>query len=393
MSALTNKTILLISPQSWGNMFISKHHYAVALAKRGNEVYFLNPPDNDHWRLAPASKRIKIEQSNVDPNLHLVNHQLYFPYLFKFHAKSLYDLLMKKQVKDILFMIGKKIDIVWSFDLGNLYPFPLFDKKSFKIFHPVDESSDEIAIRAARGADIIFSVTKEILDKYKHLPVPRYFINHGLAEEFLLHSSNMAARSNGKINVGMSGNLLRTDLDRDILIQIIRENPDAFFHFYGSYVPAQSNIGGGEDKQTDVFIKNLRAFPNVSLHGTLKAVDLAKAMHQMDALLICYDIKKDQSKGTNYHKLMEYLSAGKVIVANNVTTYEDKPEFVRMAKSREDNHELPALFKETIDKLDIYNSPAMQQKRIDYAKQNTYAHQLDKIGELLGDLIDRVENN
>ena len=388
---LTNKVIIIVSPQSWGNMFISKHHYALALAKRGNQVYFLNPPDNDNWSLRGKSKRVKIETVSNVKNLHLVSHQLYFPYRLKYHAKSLFRFLMRKQVKDILSVIGKKVDIIWSFDLGNLYPFHLFNKQSFKIFHPVDESSDPISIFAADGADIIFSVAREILDKYKHLPIPRYFIDHGLADEFILPSSNEIKKSNGKLNVGLSGNLLRKDLDRDILLQIIRENPTVNFNFYGSYMASQSNIGAGEDKETTVFIKNLQALPNVILHGTLPVSQLADAMNKMDALLICYDIQKDQSKGTNYHKLMEYLSSGKVIIANNVSTYENKPDFVRMTKSRQDNYELPSLFKETIEKLDVYNSVPMQQKRVEYARQNTYAHQLDKIEELLNGLFGQVK--
>ncbi len=45
------KTILLISPESWGKSFVSKHHYAVELAKKGNIVYFLNPPSDTNQSL------------------------------------------------------------------------------------------------------------------------------------------------------------------------------------------------------------------------------------------------------------------------------------------------------------------------------------------------------
>ena len=41
----------------------------------------------------------------------------------------------------------------------------------------------------------------------------------------------------------------------------------------------------------------------------------------MDAFLICYDVEKDQSKGTNYHKVMEYLAYGRPIVSNYVSRY------------------------------------------------------------------------
>ncbi|WP_315819854.1 hypothetical protein [Paraflavitalea speifideaquila] len=55
--------------------------------------------------------------------------------------------------------IAKKtgaIDIIWSFDLGNLYPFQLWGNKVYKIFHPVDEPLNNTAINSAQKADVIF---------------------------------------------------------------------------------------------------------------------------------------------------------------------------------------------------------------------------------------------
>ena len=63
----------------------------------------------------------------------------------------------------------------------------------------------------------------------------------------------------------------------------------------------------------------------------------------MDAFLICYDVLKDQSKGTNYHKVLEYVSTGKIIVANNISTYENEPALVQMVKERDSNDKLPVL--------------------------------------------------
>jgi hypothetical protein len=82
---LSNKTILIISPQSWGNMFLAKHHYAIELAKHGNEVYFLNPP------IDKIKKRsINIEKVNNINNLFLINHSIGFNYKIKFRFKSLF---------------------------------------------------------------------------------------------------------------------------------------------------------------------------------------------------------------------------------------------------------------------------------------------------------------
>src|SRR5690606_833073 len=39
-----DKNVLIISPEPWDHIFVSKHHYAIHLAQRGNKVFFLNPP-------------------------------------------------------------------------------------------------------------------------------------------------------------------------------------------------------------------------------------------------------------------------------------------------------------------------------------------------------------
>jgi glycosyltransferase involved in cell wall biosynthesis len=381
LPSLNNKTILILSPQSWGKMMLSKHHYAIALARRGNKVFFLNPPDNYKWKLAGSKKRIRFEQLKEYPGLTLIWHRLFFPYNIKFHLRSIYNTLVKKQVHGILDRIGEPIDIVWSFDLGNLYPFSIFNNDVCKIFHPVDEPADQVAIQSATGADIIFSVTNEILEKYHQFPAPKHFINHGIAEEFLLPGA--VSRSDVKaIQVGLSGNLLRPDLDRAMIVRIVEENPQVRFNMFGSYKASQSNIGDWDDPDTKKFIASLKSKPNVEFHGTVPSHELARALRRMDALLICYDINRDQSRGTNYHKVMEYLSTGKVIISNNITTYSKRPDLVRMIQSRDNNNELPVLLKETLTKLDVYNSAAAQQLRIDYARENTYSRQLDRIEAL-----------
>src|SRR5215475_10747584 len=109
LPSLNNKTILILSPQSWGKMMLSKHHYAIALARKGNKVFFLNPPDNHKWSLAGGKSRIKFEPLKEYPGLTLIWHQLYFPYNIKFHWRSGWNALIKKQVHAILRSIGQPI--------------------------------------------------------------------------------------------------------------------------------------------------------------------------------------------------------------------------------------------------------------------------------------------
>ena len=65
--------------------------------------------------------------------------------------------------------------------------------------------------------------------------------------------------------------------------------------------------------------------------------ELAVAYQNADAFLICYDVIKDQSKGTNYHKVLEFISTGKVVISNNITTYYNNPHFVQMVKESDNN--------------------------------------------------------
>jgi hypothetical protein len=373
-------------------MMLAKHHYALELARAGNKVYFLNPPDNRYWTFKNFSKRIRIRISSENPNLSIIDQELYFPYIFKYHARKLYNILIKKQIRDILRMIDRPVDIVWSFDLGNLFPIKYFPNKFYKIFHPVDEPGDQQAIDAAAGATILFSVTKEIIDKYAFYHIPSFFINHGLADEFISEPQIPFLKGN-MINVGFSGNLLRQDLDRKTLLQIVEENPDLIFNFYGSYVVSESNIGAGTDEETRIFIDKLQTYKNTVLHGVLKTSELAKQLNLMDVFLICYDIEKDQSKGTNYHKVMEYLSTGKVIVSNNITTYSDQPVLVCMSEERNFNRLLPALFKNTVLNLGEMNSPESARERISFAQKNSYKKQLIEIGQFIDGITTTFNNN
>jgi hypothetical protein len=379
MPPLRDKVILVVSPQSWGNMFISKHHYAIELARRGNKVYFLNPPEQ---KPGQGGSYISITPSGLEDNLLFIGHRLGFPYRLRYHALPLFHLLMRPHVKKILKAIGSPVDIVWSFDLGNLYPFRLFGKQSFRIFHPVDEPQNPAAIHSAKGASIIFSVTKEILTKYERPDVPRHVINHGLSGEFL-RPADLHRPPGRPLRTCLAGNLLRQDIDRPILMRIIRENPELNFEFLGSFTSAQANVGGSEDVETVDFIKALQQQPNVVLHGAVGTDRLAGMIREMDLFLICYDVKKDQSKGTNYHKIMEYLSAGKVIVSNNVSAYQDRPDLIQMVSEREHNEKLPSLFRQVTGSLDHFNNPSLQSGRIAFALDNTYGKQLDRIEKLL----------
>ncbi|MBS1774576.1 MAG: hypothetical protein JST82_17095 [Bacteroidetes bacterium] len=374
---LKGKTILIISQQNWGEMFISKHHYAVELAKMGNTVYYLPGPDQEN-RIPPGT--IRIDQTE-HPNLFTIAHRLHFPYVLKFKARALYDYLLKRHINKLLRKILKAPDVIWSFDISNTIPLKAFPSSAKKIFMPVDELSETVALKAAETADVVFSVTNEILEKCKSVTAPKVFLNHGVSECFFGAAPTLP--NIGIRNIGLSGNFLRPDIDHTTLLQIIRDNPNNTFHFWGSTNHAASNVVGSISESAIAFVNALKLLKNVKLHGQVSPRQLANEFRQVDCFLICYDILKDQSKGTNYHKVLEYLATGKVIVSNNITTYSNYPGLLEMIDDRDSNKAMSALFRQVVSNADRYNSIENQTKRIAFAKQFTYASQIKKIEQYL----------
>lgn len=367
-------TVIVISPQSWGKMRVSKHHYAIELARMGHRVFFLNPPDYS------LQQRFDIRDAPDGEGVLLVSHKPPVPYFLKFKATPLFHYFMGRHIRNLLNVLNADIGIVWSFDLGNIYPFKYFPGSAKKIFFPVDEPLNSFAFRSARGADIMFSVTREILEKYKGLGIPGHFINHGVDSRFLF---NDAVEMPSAVSVGLSGNLLRPDIDRETLLQIIDSNPQVFFRIWGSYEPSSANLSGNTDAETLGFIESLKCRPNVMLEGTVTTDKLIAGYRQVSAFLICYDIEKDQSKGTNYHKIMEFLGTGRVVISNNVSTFAGRPDLLVMNKSRTDNKALPNLFAETIRRLDFHNGPDRVAARRGFAVQNTYRKQVERVQDII----------
>ena len=89
------------------------------------------------------------------------------------------------------------------------------------------------------------------------------------------------------------------------------------------------------------------------MHGMVSPEKLAIELRRMDSFLICYDVNKDQSKGTNYHKVSEYLVYGRLIVSNYVSAYDFEGSGVIMTvKENKTDH-----FKDLISNLDDEIAP------------------------------------
>ncbi len=370
---IKNKVIILISPESWGKIFLSKHNYALALARRGNKVYYLNPIENNLKR-----GEIQVRPSGIDPNLRIIRYEPFFPVKLKFHVRWLFEWLNRIQIRKILRKIGDPVDIVWDFTCSYHYQHLGEFGAALTIFHPVDRLSHDTA---HKKADIVFSVSEEILQQYTRTGVPKVLINHGLAEVYAQAAArtDFTRKTGRPLKIGYIGNLLIPSLDRQSLQAIVEKYPDIEFHFIGPYSSKDNNIDCPTDNETDRdFVSFLQNRKNVVLHGTMSAAEIAERMPEFDAFILCYKMTSNY-KTDNSHKILEYLSSGKVVISSMLTYYQDK-DIIEMPDGDES---FPDLFRRAITDIEEYNNMNRSQRRIEFALNHTYERNIQEIERIL----------
>ncbi len=365
LSILRDKTVLLVSPQPWDHIFLSKHHYAEALA-RHNRVFFLEPPVD----IGPRG--VRLSPAEGAPGVTVVSWRPFFPRRLRFHLYGLYRWLIGQDARRIAERLPSKLDIVWCFDF-NLFPDLSAFGAPLKIFHPVDPLTQRRQVDIGQGADLIISVSKEILANFdgRRFAGRTLLVNHGLAPVFADLAQSPAVTPTRKgIQAGFAGNLDRKIINLRVLKRLAGSHPDVTFNFWGPFDAAGA------------LARTLAPLPNVRLHGPLNKAELAKAMAPMDVFLLAYVDDEAEYDRSNAHKLLEYMSTGKTILASPMHIYADDPELVRMPANDSDEAFLAA-FAKLIGDLPGLNGARVAMRRKAFAKGFTYEANLAVIDAAL----------
>lgn len=342
------KNILLISPEAWDHLFVSKHHYALELSKN-NKVYFLNPPSGEFSIIKSEYK-----------NLWVVNYSSFVMGL-RFLPRLLQGHFIAKKFCQIQKLTSTQFDCIWSFDNSVFFDFSFLPKRILKISHIVDFSQNFQSSKAASTADICFGLSQNIVDRLRNSNKESYLIPHGIT---LNRTDPMDVHLPGvnSIKALYAGNLDIEYLDLQTMYKIIDDCPQVDFVFLGS---------GGT---------SWRKYSNTFFLGAINREQLLSYLAKADVLLTFYDFEKFPNQVTNSHKILEYLSTGKVVVSNFFSDYENKPLLIQMAKEK---NELPVLFKKIISNLSFYNNELNARKRREFAIKNTYTIRLMEIEKLI----------
>lgn len=362
---LSGKNILLISPEPWNHIFVSKHHYAVHLGKNGNKVFFLNPP----------SKREELSPTPYE-NVWEVNYTGFVRGL-RFLPLFLQRKLIKEKFIFLQNLCNEEFNVVWSFDNSVFYDFSALPEEVLKISHIVDLNQDFQTAKAASTADVCFCTTDLIKERLAKFNKYVYKINHGLNLSKITIS--VVLPGHNKVKAMYVGNLAMQYLDWHSLNQLVMDNPEVDFLFIGSGRNELSN----DINKAHIFKSNIIQCHNAYFMGKVHSGHIHSYLSKADVLLVAYQEAYHHDQA-NPHKMMEYLSSGKMIIATYTEEYKELAEQELFLMSKR-NQDFPILFKSAIENLATWNEADLQKARQHFAFANTYDKQIDKISAFITD--------
>lgn len=356
---LYNKTILIVSPEPYNGLSVSKHHYARHLAQRGNEVYFLAPPYGKY-------NRMKTEING----LFLIQYSG-FPKGLRFYPKFLQNHFTQDVFKKIEALIKKKIDMIWSFDNSVFYDLHALPERVFKISHIVDLNQNFQFKEASEGADLCLAVHPEILKKQKDFNNNCHLITHGLNVRNLDNIARVTLPGNLDIKAIYIGNLNMPHIDWELMDLLSEEFKMVDFIFLGSY------------KDSIPLIDSLLNRPNIHCMPPVNSTEIFTYLISSDFQLALYK----ESYFSDYaspHKMLEYFYSGKSIISTFIKEYEGLNDLILMAKNHNNYLKNVHAFLESPSK---YNNEEKAQRRREFALKNSYHNKIEKIESLIADSV------
>lgn len=358
-------------------MRISKHHYALELADQGCTVYFIEPPTLD-------TQGVTIRQTDDHPRVYVVTYKPVFRGE-RFLPAVIFEWLLRRQIRLLVDQIGRKPDVVWCFQSFLFRNLSWFGAP-VRIFFLADQFNKQGTPPEVDSASLVLAVSDTIYNRIRAGNKSVFRINHGLQKYFhaaipeaLASASDLPAEPHR--TVGYLGNLRIESMDRDAILTVIEAHPELTFIFWGSYKTNELNLGGLQDHDSDRFIAQLEAKSNVQLRGAFHGQELLSQMKEVDLFWQCFKLNLTVfSDGSNSHKMLEYLSTGKPVISQPLSSYKGSDLIYMMSPSDRD---FPSFFSATLKKLQAGEDPALSRRRMEFAKDNSYAAQLRRIEEML----------
>ena len=323
---LVDKTILLISPEGWGDNYVSKHHYANTLARKGNKVYFLNPPSSK-WSVSSSENKVKI-----------VNYRARFRGVHRmpFLISALFNAI---EIRGIERKLEVRFEIIWNFDSSRFFNLSKISNHVLKICHLVDLNQDFQRPLLAGTSNICFGTTGYIVEKLKKYNPMSFKIGHGYQYPEQTYSDfHFKMPGQNRMKALYVGNLAMKYIDWKVLLESAQTHSAIDFVFVGP--DGLSNLAANAHESEDkIKIQNLS---NVYFCGPVHSKYIPQLLKMADALLIAYkeEYHADQAAP---HKMVEYLASRKPIIATYTEEFDSRGAYEQLVMTRK-NKDFPSKF-------------------------------------------------
>lgn len=383
------------SVNNWEKRRARKQQFMLHLSLRGDvgKVLYVEPPLNffrllffpwEELRTREARKRWRRALAGaLDPvtkNLWVATPVFFIP--FSFHVGFIYN-------------INLYLTNIW---VGRLTRVNHFQDIVLWLYHPLDEpllrwfkerkaacfdwaeewteyfkeftEKEKRHLRKAQeaiiaGVDYVFVVSQRLLDKAKILNPNSYFIHDGVIPGiFSAYAGELPWDLQGIKHpiIGYSGTFYDR-VDVGLVKRLSEALADCSLVF----------VGNIQHDRVDITSLQTDSIKNIYFLGGKDYEDLPGYLMNFDVCILPYYPSELTASPT---KIYDYLACGKPIVATGLCELEDLREWVKLADSHE---RFIQLVKEALFETD----PAVAQRRIQKAKENSWALRVEEIMDII----------
>jgi len=369
---MKDKLILLISPESWGTNFVSKHHYANYLSKQ-NKVYFLNQVTGFKFNLFG---KLTITKEKINENLTIISYKNLIPKLNNL-PNFIQRIVYKQQAKQLKKNLGE-IDLVWSFDPNRYFDQSVWQSKK-NIYHTVDfHYTSKTEKEICKTSDVIIGVTPLVIKSISNYSSNINRVGHGADIDGFKIDKSIKVPGNNKTKACYTGNFHK-QIDYTVLFELAIQNKDLDLILIGPTI--DSNLNLSLEHQIDHAIYNkLSNLDNVFFIGSVPSNMLMSYLTQCDINLVLFK-KENEITHCSPHKLMAYFYSGNLTISNYIDEHKlTDSDIILMEQEIE---KIPKLIKKVIKNLGEYNNSELSEKRKRYAIDNSYDNKIQHISNLI----------
>jgi glycosyltransferase involved in cell wall biosynthesis len=385
---VAERDIVCISGVAWDSYRLSIHQYMSRLA-RAHRVLFVNRPVALPSTIAHGVRRgaqgLAIASGcvrRVDERLYVADPPPALPLRFERPVTVANQALRGSFVARVARDLGLERPVLWIHDLDAARIVERVDAW-ISLYWVTDDHPTGPAFRAnrtnrvgamrarerelLRAVDLVLTTAPQLLDARVRFNSNSHCVPHGVDTDHFARAANPETPTAPRLRairrpiVGFVGQI-NERLDRELVALVARTHPEWSIVFVGPVL-------------RDLDVGPLRALENVHLLGPANLDRLPEFLKPMDVCTVPFLIN-EHTRTMNPLKVLEYLAAGKPVVATPLPALRAYGPHVALANGPEE-------FAATLERTLAEDCEAQRRSRVEFARRHSWESRLEEIWGLV----------